>query len=199
MPPNQMVTFSQRMPRDAEATRTRILDAAIEEFSEHGLAGARIDRIAEAAAANKRSIYVYFESKERLFDTALHQVLTKMIEDVPLTENDLPGYAGRLFDYHLARPQGLRMNIWRQLERPASGPDAGDMYANKVTALAGTPTQRSIPPTDLIVLINGLAYAWLMSPRDLLRADGSDPDSPARLAQHRAAITEAARRMSEPG
>jgi AcrR family transcriptional regulator len=71
---------------------------------------ARIDRIADAAAANKRSIYVYFESKEKLFDAALHHVLTKMIEDVPLTEDDLPGYAGRLFDYHLVRPQGFRMN-----------------------------------------------------------------------------------------
>lgn len=194
-----MVTVSHPMPRDAEATRTRILDAAIDEFSEHGLAGARIDRIAAAAAANKRSIYVYFDSKERLFDAALHHVLAKMIEDVPLTEDDLPGYAGRLFDYHLVRPQGLRMNTWRQLERPASGPDAGAMYANKVAALAGTPAQGALPPTDLIVLINGLAYAWLMSPRDLLRADGSDPDTPARLAQHRAAVIEAARRICAPG
>src|SRR3978361_279099 len=96
------------MPRDSEATRTRILDAAIDEFSECGLAGARIDRIAEAAAANKRSIYVYFESKEKLFDAALHHVLTKMIEDVPLTEDDLPDYAGRLFASHIDRPHRHR-------------------------------------------------------------------------------------------
>jgi AcrR family transcriptional regulator len=196
---NQTVTVTDRMPRDSEATRTRILDAAIDEFSAYGLAGARIDRIADAATANKRSIYVYFASKEKLFDAALHHVLTKMIEDVPLTENDLPGYAGRLFDYHLARPQGLRMNTWRQLERPAAGPDAGEMYSRKIAALSGGQAPEALPPTDLIVLVNGLAYAWLMSPRDLLRADGSDPDSPARLAEHRAAIVEAARRMSNPG
>jgi hypothetical protein len=59
-------------------------------------------------------------------------------------------------------------------------------------------TKRAIAPTDLIVLINGLAYSWLLSPRDLLRADGSDPDSTARLARHRSAIVEAARRMCEP-
>jgi AcrR family transcriptional regulator len=185
------------MPRDSAATRTRILDAASEEFSAYGLAGARIDRIAESATANKRSIYVYFGSKEQLFDAALHHVLTKMIEDVPLTEDDLPGYAGRLFDYHLVRPQGFRMNTWRQLERPASGPDAGDMYANKIAALVGARANRPIKPADLLVLINGLAYSWLLSPRDLLAADGSDPDSPARLAQHRAAIVEAARRICE--
>ena len=186
------------MPRNADATRTRILDAASEEFSAYGLAGARIDRIAETAEANKRSIYVYFDSKEKLFDAALHHVLTKMIEDVPLTEDDLPGYAGRLFDYHLVRPQGFRMNTWRQLERPASGPDAGDMYSKKIATLADAEADRAIAPADLLVLINGLAYSWLLSPRDLLRADGSDPDSAARLAQHRAAIVEAARRMCEP-
>lgn len=183
------------MPRDSEATRARILDAAIEEFSAYGLAGARVDRIAAAAEANKRSIYVYFESKEKLFDAALHRVLTKMIEDVPLTEDDLPGYAGRLFDYHQVRPQGFRMNTWRQLERPTSGPDAGPMYAKKIDTLGGSSTRHAISPADLLVLINGLAYSWLLSPRDLLRADGSDPDSSARLAEHRAAIVEAARRM----
>ncbi len=48
------------MVRDAAATRARILAAAVGEFAEFGEAGARIDRIAEAAGANKRSIYVYF-------------------------------------------------------------------------------------------------------------------------------------------
>src|ERR1700761_5489174 len=159
------------MPRNSEATRTRILDAAAEEFSTYGLAGARVDRIAEAAAANKRSIYLYFESKEKLFDAALHHVLTRMIEEVPLTEDDLPGYAGRLFDYHLSHPHGLRMNTWRQLERPEAGPGARNMDAHKIAALAGARARGTISPADLIVLISGLAYSWLLSPRALLRAD----------------------------
>jgi hypothetical protein len=90
------------------------------------------------------------------------------------------------------------MNTWRQLERPASGPDAGDMYAKKIAALDAAPGQPRIGPADLLVLINGLAYSWLLSPRDLLRADGSDSDSAARLAEHRAAIVESARRMCAP-
>ncbi len=118
---------------------------------------------------------------------------------MPLTEDDLPGYAGRLFDYHLVRPQGFRMNAWRQLERPGSGPDAAAMYAHKISALTIAPATRLITPVDLLVLINGLAYSWpLLSPHDLLRADGSDPNSHARLAQHRVAIVEAARRISLP-
>ncbi|WP_198672260.1 TetR/AcrR family transcriptional regulator [Pseudogemmobacter bohemicus] len=57
--------------RDAEATRTRILEAAKREFARNGLGGARVDVIAEKAKANKRMIYHYFESKEGLFQTVL--------------------------------------------------------------------------------------------------------------------------------
>lgn len=53
--------------RDAEATKQRILAAAKREFARNGLAGARVDVIAEKAKANKRMIYHYFESKENLF------------------------------------------------------------------------------------------------------------------------------------
>jgi AcrR family transcriptional regulator len=58
-------------PRDAEATKDRILTAAREEFANLGLGGARIDAIAEAAAANKQMIYHYFGSKDLLFSAVL--------------------------------------------------------------------------------------------------------------------------------
>jgi AcrR family transcriptional regulator len=50
------------MIRDAEATRQRLLDAAAEEFAARGIAGARVDRIAQAARSNKAQIYHYFGS-----------------------------------------------------------------------------------------------------------------------------------------
>lgn len=52
--------------RSAEA-RTRILAAALKEFSANGLAGARTERIAAAAGVNKALLYYYFESKEKLY------------------------------------------------------------------------------------------------------------------------------------
>ena len=51
----------------AVATRQRILDAALAEFAESGLAGARVDEIAIRAGANKRMLYAYFGSKEELW------------------------------------------------------------------------------------------------------------------------------------
>jgi TetR/AcrR family transcriptional regulator len=54
-------------PRDPERTRSRILDAARTEFSAHGYAGARVDRIAGAAGVNKRMLYHYFGNKRELY------------------------------------------------------------------------------------------------------------------------------------
>lgn len=66
-------------PSDRSAeTRARILDAALSEFSAYGLAGARMDRIANTAAVNKALIYYYFESKENLYTAALEMISGKI-------------------------------------------------------------------------------------------------------------------------
>lgn len=183
------------MPRDATATRSRILAAAIEEFSAAGLAGARIDRIAKAADANPRSIYVHFESKDGLFAAAVEEVIRGTAERVPITEDDLPGFAGRAFDDFVAHPETLRIALWRQLERPDLGPDFADLYAEKLAKLADS-ADPEIGAVDLVVFIYGLAQAWLVTPHDLLAADGSDPRSAERLAAHRVAVVAAAERLS---
>ena len=53
--------------RDPAKSRERILAAALDEFARHGLGGARVDRIAARAGANKRMLYYYFGNKEALF------------------------------------------------------------------------------------------------------------------------------------
>ena len=183
------------MVRDAAATRARILDAAIEEFSAYGLAGARVDRIAKAARANKRAIYEYFTDKRGLFAAAMDRVLDDLAAAVPLTEDDLPGYAGRLFDYHCANPQAMRMHLWRQLESPSAGPDAVGFYAEKLDGM--TPSRRSSAHAlDRLLLVTGLPYGWLLAPDDLFRAAGGDRASAERQAAHREALVEAARRIA---
>ena len=188
------------MPRDASATRARILDAAVEEFSARGFAGARIDRIAEAASANKRLIYVHFGNKDGLFEAALDHVLSAMAEAVPLTEDDLPGYAGAMFDHLLERPEAARLSAWRKLERPGAGPVGGTHFVGKVTAMsAGAQGGSSgLDPVDLVVFVTSLGSAWFNTPDGLLAADGRDPRSPERLAAHRASIVEAVRRLVAP-
>ncbi|UFN48839.1 TetR/AcrR family transcriptional regulator [Roseomonas sp. OT10] len=75
----------------AAATRQRILDAALAEFAEKGLAGARVDEIAARAGANKRMLYAYFGSKEELWLTVLERAYAaKREEERALEVADLP-------------------------------------------------------------------------------------------------------------
>ncbi|SAL00338.1 TetR family transcriptional regulator [Caballeronia calidae] len=71
--------------RDPEGTRRRILEAAKEQFSSLGLAGARVDAIASTAGTNERMLYYYFESKEGLYVA----VLEAMYGDFANRESDL--------------------------------------------------------------------------------------------------------------
>jgi len=64
-----------------DPSRDRILHAAIREFSEHGLAGARTGGIAEAARVNKALLYYYFRDKEGLYAAALEEVASKVAGD----------------------------------------------------------------------------------------------------------------------
>ena len=61
--------------RNPEATRKRILSAALAEFAAKGISGARVDRIATRSKTNKRMLYHYFGSKAGLFKAVLHQRL----------------------------------------------------------------------------------------------------------------------------
>ena len=192
------------MARNAAATRASILAAAVAEFAERGFAGARIDRIAEASQVNKRMIYVYFGEKEGLFAATLQHVLSELIDAVPITEQDLPGYAVRLFDYLVAHPEALRLTMWRHLERPDAGPAVRELYTKKVEAMRNVADAagldgRAIPATDLLVLVQGMTSAWLISPLDLLLADAAEPMSASRLAAHGRALEEAVRRLVDVG
>jgi TetR/AcrR family transcriptional regulator len=63
----------------SDQTRARILAAAIREFSYDGMAGARTERIAEAAGVNKALLYYYFTSKQALYDAALEDVANRVV------------------------------------------------------------------------------------------------------------------------
>src|SRR5882757_4083426 len=98
-PSNELVRYHQGMAYDSKATQERILAAATAEFAAHGVAGARVDRIAAQAEANKRAIYDYFGDKDKLFAAVLERLLADLAQAVPPGDEDLPAYAERLFDH----------------------------------------------------------------------------------------------------
>ncbi|MEV0647963.1 TetR family transcriptional regulator [Phytomonospora sp. NPDC050363] len=183
----------------AEATKARILQAATAEFAAHGIAGARVDRIAAAAKANKNLIYVYFENKLRLFDAVFDAEVATGLERVPFTVEDLPGYAVRLFDYYREHPDVLRLATWRRLEIGDAGTepaDAGEVHAAKLAAIADAQAGRRIsariPPAALLTIILGIASAWAPVGTGAVphgAASGQDPEA------SRAAIIEAVRAL----
>jgi AcrR family transcriptional regulator len=189
--------------RDAEATRARLLVAATEEFAAYGVAGARVDRIASAARANKQLIYAYFDSKDGLFDAALTASCTALSENVPFDANDIPGYVGRVFDYVVAHPDVFRLVTWAGLERPTAVAEfEADSYGAKLTAIAAAQRKgeldASLAPADLLALVMGLAASWFSASEAVRRFDSDDPWSHARLAQFRDAAIDATKRILGP-
>lgn len=182
------------MARDSSATKARLLDAAFSEFAAYGIAGARVDRIAEAAQANKRLIYVYYGNKEQLFDAVLQRALETGSESVPFDADDLPGYAGAVFDHLVERPSLMRLVLWKQLERPGSTDVEEASYRGKIAAVRQAQEAGRIDTgtdaTDVLTLVIALSQAWF-------GAFGTDR-APEQLARHRAAVMEAVRRIITP-
>ena len=79
-PKRSRVRVAAKPKRDPERTRAKILEAATDDFTKHGLGGARVDRIAKRAGTNERMLYYYFVSKEQLFLTVLESVYIRLAE-----------------------------------------------------------------------------------------------------------------------
>ncbi|MFF3563680.1 TetR family transcriptional regulator [Streptomyces sp. NPDC002574] len=190
-------------PRDSRATAELLLTAATAEFAQYGLAGARIDRIAERAGANKRLLYVYFGDKDALFTAVLEQQVGRLAAETPLVDGDLVTYAGTRFDYLLAHPETARLAAWRRFEPDHHTASEIEGYRAKVEAVAAA--QRagrlndSLPAVDLFAMVLRITECWLDAPPALLAVAGEQPRSRERLARHRAALIEAVRRITDPG
>jgi AcrR family transcriptional regulator len=103
-------------PRDPAATQKRILRAAKREFARHGLAGARVDRIALQAKSNKRMLYHYFGNKDALFRRTLEDAYAdfREAETALNLEADPPIVALRrlmvfTWEYYLANPEFITL------------------------------------------------------------------------------------------
>ncbi|MBD3404394.1 TetR family transcriptional regulator [candidate division GN15 bacterium] len=111
-------------PESTESTRRRILEAALDEFSEHGRAGARVDRIATAAKINKAMIYYHFSSKDNLYREAIADICGRIAGDVAqhalaggTLEEVLRAIASAYAELFRSRPQ-LRSIFLDELARP---------------------------------------------------------------------------------
>lgn len=92
-------TTAPRWRRTPDERPRQILNAALEVFGEAGLAGAKIDDIAERAGISKGTIYLYFTSKDELFREVLRDAFGEIVETItglsqtPSALTDLKAFA----------------------------------------------------------------------------------------------------------
>ena len=177
----------QRLTARGEATRQRILDVATREFAEHGIAGARIERVVAAAQTNKAQLYAYFGNKEGLFDAIFFGSLERIVNVVPIDATDLADWAVRLYDEYLARPDLIRLATWARLERRPTGhlvADVDRLDATKLQSIADAQAAglvRAGDPFDVMAMVIAMSMAW--SPVSNVYA--ASADEPAEVHERR--------------
>ena len=112
------------MQQRAVQTREAILAAAMDEFSQKGFHGARIDAVAAKAKVNKQRIYANFKSKAGLFAEVLKVCFLEMVKEeeelLELTPSDIPELPRRILEcyagIHDRHPELWRLLAWENLE-----------------------------------------------------------------------------------
>ena len=172
--------------------RQQIVDAAFDEFAEHGLAGATIKRIAQRAKLRSQAlIYWYFPAKEALFEAVLGQqlpILRMVLDPAPLLDRPPEEVLPQLGRAYLATgdrpgaPRLVRLLAPELIRRPEIADAVGGPLITKIlefikTYLAHQVELGRLRPHD--VRASARAFIGMILPQlggklflPALRADG---------------------------
>jgi AcrR family transcriptional regulator len=201
--------------RDPEGMRRRILEAAKQEFASHGLAGARVDRIAAKAGANKRMLYYHVGKKDDLYLAVLEAAYEKIrAEERGLDLEHLapPEAIRRLIDftwnYFIRNPEFLALlnteNLARarHLKRSTKVKSMHSPFVEMIRTVVrrGVDSgdfQVSVDPVQLYISIAALGFFYLSNSatlsvifgRDLLKQEAKDERLEHMVALVLAALT----------
>jgi TetR/AcrR family transcriptional regulator len=196
-------------PNHADPSRDRILQAAIREFSEHGLAGARTGAIAAAAHVNKALLYYYFRDKEALYTAALEEVAGKVAGDaIAVLQLDCSAgervlrFALQHFDRILAH-QGFQSLMQQEMVRFRSGQSNAmrilaknafepmwDRALNLVEEGIGSGELCNVDPIQMLYAALGANVFYFLSAPMVRLVAAIDPLEPAAIAARRTTAIE---------
>jgi AcrR family transcriptional regulator len=202
-------TEQGRRKYDPEETKRNILDIATQEFSAMGLAGARVDAIAERTNTTKRMLYYYFGSKEGLYEA----VLDKVYGDIRALEQDLhvselePVEGMRklvefTFDYHDRHRDFVRLVSIENIHGAKYVEQMKTFRSRNASAIvtiedllargvASGQFRDDIDPIDLHLMISSLCFHRVSNRSTFGAAFGRDPSHPRLRAKHREMIVDA--------
>jgi TetR/AcrR family transcriptional regulator len=198
-----LVQRSPERRRDPEASRRALLNAAVAEFAEKGLAGARVDEIALRAGVNKQLVYHHFGNKDDLYRAALEEVYAGIRNrEQALQLADLPPVAamerlvGFSFDYLAEHPEFIALlnDENRQGARHLQGSERLTAMHSPLVGLVRETLDRGkragvfrddVDPVNLYVSIAGLSYFFFSNNRTLSAIFGVKLDSARSVAARR--------------
>ncbi|MEO3826501.1 TetR family transcriptional regulator [Actinomadura sp. B10D3] len=164
---------------DAERSRRLLLDAALEEFSAKGFAGARVQDIADRAGVNKQLINYYFGGKEGLYRALGRRWLEREAEfndpSVPFEE-----IVVRYLRHVLDDPRGTRLNAWRGLTEDLDDVPSGDRedLSDLERRQAAGELPADLDPGAVMLAVMAMVSAPVTNPLAVRRIFGLDPGSP---------------------
>jgi AcrR family transcriptional regulator len=194
--PRAAAPVAEPRQRDADRTQQALLAAARDEFAEHGLGGARVERIAERAGVDKRLIYYYFENKDSLFLAVLEDTYRSIrAAEQQLHLTDLaPAEAVRrltefTWNYYLAHPEFLtllnseNLHRGRHLEQSRRAREMNSPLVQTLGEIlergrAAGVFRGGIDPVQLYISIAGLSYFYLSNNHTLSAIFGRNLLSP---------------------
>ena len=211
--------------RDAERSQREILQAAQQEFAQHGLGGARVDRIAEKAGANKRMLYYHVGNKEDLYLAVLEGAYEKIRSEereLDLEHLDPPQAIERLIDftwnYFIRNPEFLALlntenlakakHLKRSTKVKMMHSPFVEMIRDVVQrGVASGDFRVAVDPVQLYISIAALGFFYLSNSatlsvifgRDLLGKDARDERLQHMVGLVLAALTGTAMPAFEPG
>jgi TetR/AcrR family transcriptional regulator len=192
-----------RRPRDPVRARREIMLAAREEFVEFGLDGARVDRIAERAGANKRMLYHYVGNKEALYSEVLLQAYRDIREgEAALHLGELPPreamekLVGFTFDHFRQNPWFIRLLATENIQRGAfvaELPEIRTLHSPLVSQMAevlkagerAKVFRAGVDPVQLYITIAGVSYFYLSNIHTLSVIFGKPLTGEAEMAERR--------------
>ena len=208
--PHKAAAAASAAPRthDPDRTRADIVAVATREFSEKGLAGARIDDIAAAMRTSKRMIYYYFGSKEGLYVEVLEEAYRRMraiesdlhLDDLS-PEDALRRLVGFTVDYQRENPDFIRLVMTENIHRGVYLKTSRAIQGLNVPAIEGLRRvyergvaagvfRVGLDPVDLHMSISALSFFNVSNHHTFSLIFQRELDSPASQIARRDSIIE---------